>query len=249
MNGDGEPSDQCNIFAGVGSALLNQYDVVRSVIVDPKGPSKGDYRVIAALKSVNSSGGSNYFTAHPFYDNYDPKVQPKSLPGIDPGSATQDIATNWRFAESLRTGENPGYGELGYNGYSGNAQYYLTQTAAGGFVPLRKSAYAGPLVAGLKPPASGVPPYGPEAAPAVPVGTTGAFLADGTTPGDWDSGLGILEDGPYINKPDEGNVATLNSSAYAKAKGDQAPEYNRGYTAAGEKRAQRTRLTGKSRRR
>lgn len=50
--------------------------------------------------------------------------------------------------------------------------------------------------------------------PAVPRGLDGAFLnvaaGSGTElrPGDWDNGVGIIADGPYVRKPDEGNSST-----------------------------------------
>lgn len=46
--------------------------------------------------------------------------------------------------------------------------------------------------------------------PAVPRGLDGAFLtttASNQAPGDWDNGVGIIADGPYIRKPDEGNAS------------------------------------------
>ena len=103
--------------SGAGTGLIDRYDVVRSIIVDPLGPSKGDYRVIAALPKV----GPEYFTTHPFY-NYAGVEPPIS---IDPNPAQR--AYNWRFATSLRTGDNPGWGALGWYNYSGmtNQASYL----------------------------------------------------------------------------------------------------------------------------
>lgn len=53
--------------------------------------------------------------------------------------------------------------------------------------------------------------------PAVPRGLDGAFLTTTGTnvaPGDWDNGVGIIADGPYIRKPDEGNTASTSGSPY-----------------------------------
>ena len=46
--------------------------------------------------------------------------------------------------------------------------------------------------------------HNPFAIPAVSAKLNGAFMSNGA-PGDWDSGLAIMPDGPYFNKPDEGN--------------------------------------------
>ncbi|WP_050024879.1 Verru_Chthon cassette protein A [Verrucomicrobium sp. BvORR034] len=48
--------------------------------------------------------------------------------------------------------------------------------------------------------------YPDHAIPAVTRGVDGAFNKDGR-PGDWDTGIGGVEDGPYVNKPDEGTGA------------------------------------------
>ena len=46
--------------------------------------------------------------------------------------------------------------------------------------------------------------------PAVPSGLSGAFSANNpSVPGDWDNGMGIVMDGPYINKPDDGNQPNI----------------------------------------
>jgi uncharacterized protein (TIGR02600 family) len=48
--------------------------------------------------------------------------------------------------------------------------------------------------------------------PAVPSGLSGAFAANNASvPGDWDNGMGIVMDGPYINKPDDGNQKNIST--------------------------------------
>ena len=49
--------------------------------------------------------------------------------------------------------------------------------------------------------------YARDCWPSVSTGLNGAYKNDGR-PGDWDTGVGRIEDGPYINKPDEGNTRT-----------------------------------------
>ncbi|WP_232289552.1 Verru_Chthon cassette protein A [Verrucomicrobium spinosum] len=48
-------------------------------------------------------------------------------------------------------------------------------------------------------------PYWQDCQPAVPYQLDGAYNA-ANRPGDWDTGMGRIEDGPYINKPDDGGV-------------------------------------------
>ncbi len=62
---------------------------------------------------------------------------------------------------------------------------------------------SGRLVQGLDYKADGVP--------LAPANLDGAFAGGtgSTVPGDWDTGLALYSDGPYINKPDEGNVAAV----------------------------------------
>lgn len=71
---------------------------------------------------------------------------------------------------------------------------------------LRTSETGGKLVSAVT--------YQNEVTPAVPRGLDGANGPDG--PGDWDNGVGYLEDGPYVNKPDEGNIATGEGSYFGR---------------------------------
>lgn len=195
---DGQPSDPMAGGYGNINGLISKDDRVRSVVVDINGPSKGDYRLIAGLSDVAREN----FVEHPFYHVDQPGT---GLANIDPNPGGKAI--NWRYAHSLRTGMNPGWGTLGWYQYAGSTDPYLTPGY--GFVSFtRKSTYAGTLVANLPAPNAASPPYYPEAFPAVPIGLSGATLTgvdQRSYPGDWDTGNGQLEDGPYIGKPDEGS--------------------------------------------
>ncbi|RBP39133.1 uncharacterized protein (TIGR02600 family) [Roseimicrobium gellanilyticum] len=64
--------------------------------------------------------------------------------------------------------------------------------------------------------------YPAAATPAVTRGLNGAYRSDGR-PGDWDNGIGGIEDGPYVNKPDEGNGG-LPEGGYFSRGGEYASE-------------------------
>jgi uncharacterized protein (TIGR02600 family) len=57
--------------------------------------------------------------------------------------------------------------------------------------------------------------YPDHAIPAVTRGVNGALNKDGR-PGDWDTGIGGIEDGPYVNKPDEGTGALPLGGYYSR---------------------------------
>ncbi len=173
-------------------------DVVRSMRPDPNGPAKGDLRLYAALATVPES----YFTTSP---NYDSGTNPQQYP----------------ISHTLRDG--------GYAGSfsSGNSHYgwdttttgtVITPTATSASLPFAKmhcSQLAGNLVDSQylgKGTTSGINEYYDGFNPAVPYGLNGAFQTSGA-PGDWDNMTGSIEDGPYINKPDEGNSDTVSNLA------------------------------------
>lgn len=96
------------------------------------------------------------------------------------------------------------------------APVYATFVAASGrdgahmremmFPPFTTAQAAGPLIARLNNNVrQSIAPH-TDSVPAVPMGTMGAFNLDGR-PGDFDTGPGIIEDGPYINAPDFNNIA------------------------------------------
>ena len=199
------------------------------MIIDPSGPSKGDYRVIAGLRNVPAI----YFAPHPFYDYNKRNTAPASL--FDPSRSAAQADFNWRFAHSLKTGDNPGWGTVGWYDYTGSFGNNFLIPWVGG--QARKSAYTGSLVDTLKSVLpTRIPAYGASSFPAVPAGTLGAKLNQNGTSydGDWDTGQGALEDGPYINKPDEGNAAlafppasSSNQSNYARTNRDTSVYYSR----------------------
>ena len=88
---------------------------------------------------------------------------------------------------------------------------WTDKTQVGG---VKTSDTAGKLVAGIT--------YPDHCPPAVPRGMNGALNSKGR-PGDWDTGVGLIEDGPFINKPDEANVL-LEDGGYFQRGGEFAKE-------------------------
>ena len=175
------------------------------------------------------------FTTHPFFD-YSAAANGSAL---DPAPA--NAAFNRKFAHNLRSGFVTDYGAFGWYDYTGvtNTGDYADKasTPYGSAItttgtsrnPAHKTAYRGALVANLPTTNIPQPAYYRDAmpggfAPGLGVATypggmpTGAYLGGGTstTAGDWDTGFGMLEDGAYVNKPDEANGQVANTnSAYA----------------------------------
>jgi len=72
--------------------------------------------------------------------------------------------------------------------------------------PHRGAVMTGALVANTT--------HNPFAIPAVSAGLNGALMSSGA-PGDWDSGLAIMPDGAYFNKPDEGNNEATTAAVWS----------------------------------
>jgi len=143
------------ITGGINGLVDTANDRIRSVQLDPKGPTHGDIRLLAAQLNVPSS----YFA-----------VLDKT------GYATPTTP----MVHSLRMGSTGRWG------------YTITNSALGGSALITNTYISNyPVVA--------------------PRGMNGAFNAGGL--GDWDNGNGNLEDGAYINKPDDGNAISGNLSA------------------------------------
>ena len=143
--------------------IIQRGDIVRSLILNPNGPSKGDARLVAARRELFMPEATNWYCTHPDY-----------------GSSATPVAQLKPEAQSLRDGAFMLNGQFGSSG------------ADGGYQPTRSTA--GSLLANLR--------YADNAIPAVPVGMKGASpLNNGSTSlGDWESGEGLLEDGPFVSR-------------------------------------------------
>ncbi len=164
-------------------------DVVRSVEARYGGPARGDYRIFAGLRNVPAT----------FFEGHGEKDAKKGT-----SKDYFDTSTASRLVHSLTI-----------DGMSGNADtsnqngYYA---GAGGNGDTR-----GKLLAGVSYPD---PNRGNNVrnrkVPIVPRGLDSATMANGSTLGDWDTGLGAQPDGPYINPADQAsaNTSMVSSSLY-----------------------------------
>lgn len=103
-------------------------------------------------------------------------------------------STTVRHAQTLRTASGPVY----VNGKDTSGKSYTTKFGTLTTLPTGHD-------------------YDLDRSPDLPDTVSGVLRTDGQ-PGDWDTGLGNMSDGPYCGKPDEGNLAwrflNQNQSAY-----------------------------------
>jgi len=200
-------------------SLIQDGDIVRSVQATAGDPVRGDFRLIAGLAEVPAS----YFVPHPDYfatvNRYTDSRGTQTSPGAETQNAAWAAARLGRFATSLRSTSFRDY-QFGIgSGAPGSGNYEDRNNMNNGLgglqvlnvwgVRFRQSSastvagslggipQAGGLVAGIS--------YANNDTPVAAQGTTSALMTNGN-PGDWDSGSGFSPDGPYINKPDPGNL-------------------------------------------
>ncbi len=187
-------------------------DVVRGVEADATGPARGDFRVYAALSNVPS----NYYTPSPGYDS---AVPAGSTPtgGMQTYSNAQTLrdegvtndgglVASFGWDNSVPGGFYPHFPIFGGGSANSRNQQLISTFAAGTLIPKTSlAAYGGPTGQDS---VTGAQEYRSTVHPDVPVNLAQALIGN-TSPGDWDNMTGLLEDGPFINKPDEGNSATV----------------------------------------
>lgn len=179
-------------------------DTVRSVVTSATNPAKGDFRVMCALREITQ----DYYTKHADYD-----------------SPTMEEAQSLRHAGTAWTGH---YGR-------GFSQPYLTTSTAGRQHTWQMAGYV--ISSATKIDKSyGLlrdVPYWQDCQPATPYKLDGAYNAIGTgRPGDWDNGMGRIEDGPYINKPDDTGITGNTTARNGYFARDGFTEENTGRTYA-----------------
>jgi len=203
------------IAAGSGrDNLIREGDIVRSIEASADAPANGDLRLIAANINVPAT----YFKRHPNYTSAITRYTDsrKAENGVNqPWNVKWAAARLNRYATSLRSSSlrdyqygigsgalgtgnyetrdnknnGPGLNQWGVQDRQSNAS---TLAGSNGGIPS-----AGGLVAGVT--------YSQGDTPVAAHGTLAALMSNGK-PGDWDSGSGMIQDGPYINKPDPGNL-------------------------------------------
>ena len=159
-------------------------DTVRSVEARYGGNAHGDYRLFDGATSVPAS----YFEGHGLTD---------PAKGNSP-HLYADTALASRAVHSLTIGTpNPSTDDTSSsNGYYQGAgmprNNVPTTDPRGVLLPGGNYADSGYGIKDRK-----------RAVPVVPRGLQGAYLSDGITLGDWDTGIGLQPDGPYINPADQ----------------------------------------------
>lgn len=171
-------------------------DIVRSMEASISSPLFGDLRALSLFG--NTVDTSTLFGPHPFYKAFETAAPLTPRKANDPSGAVRNLTSdyNYRMAESLRSDENVYNGQFGtyvvanINNYINEGQLKGTFLTAGSFFPLQT------FLSYIQ----------RDAIPSVPTGLFGAYMKGASTmPGDWDAGLGVCSDGPYINLPDQGN--------------------------------------------
>ncbi|CAN5687392.1 hypothetical protein BH09VER1_BH09VER1_03680 [soil metagenome] len=183
-----------NKLAGPGGAWVTQFDTVRSL-----SAQDGDYRLVAGRHTIDSS--DNIFTP---------------LSGVDSVLADYSSAAV-RASHTLRESVGDPFNGAFRGFLVKNAPYWRATLAANN--DLLNPATDGNMVI-----ASGTSNGGGLATQCgdqdlryngVAVGKHGSFVDGTDVPGDWDNGFGDVQDGPYINRPDEGvAVSTVSANEH-----------------------------------
>ena len=173
---------QCMIGTSAGAvtppSVIRRGDVLRSVYIDPAGPSRGDTRVVAGLRTVPS----NFYTEFPNY------TSTTKLQACGAGVRFSAYRSSMAYQDTtINPGTNP---------YSWTNQLNHDN-----------SEFQGKLLS-LN--------YNARTYPSVPFGATPATLSTGSSPppGDWNTGVGSIFDGPYINLGDQGFAADSSAGYY-----------------------------------
>ncbi|PTY06083.1 hypothetical protein DB346_01570 [Verrucomicrobia bacterium LW23] len=147
----------------------------------------GDTRLVAARKTIDDTAMTTFFRQHPLYASTN-EMMAHCLQNTCGQTEWRGSMTATKTGGMLVALKGPYY-----DGYS-NTGYY--------------SVFGKNF--GLEYEGMGTAPFWSD----VPT-NQGVFVGgSGTIPGDWDNGLPFMKDGPYLNKPDEGDIYTTTDSPY-----------------------------------
>ncbi|XHR30629.1 MAG: Verru_Chthon cassette protein A [Chthoniobacteraceae bacterium] len=135
---------------------------------------------------------------------------------IGQGDIVKSVIPNTGDVRLLALNKVPSSAFVPYKDYQTTSRahgYGMVQNAS---ATMSQFLYSGATVGAL---VSGASYY---AAPIVPASLNGAVTSGGSV-GDWDNGIGTTQDGPYINKPDEGNIKTTLGQSYYVTYSDTQP--------------------------
>ncbi|MDR0534504.1 MAG: Verru_Chthon cassette protein A [Verrucomicrobiales bacterium] len=209
-------------------------DITRGIEADPLSPAKGDLRVYAVLDTVPE----NYFRPCRGYDDIVSDSSGLNLPsykytnvqslrdygadntysgyGYDNSSFSYAGDVTTTPANNFISGTYP---HFIYNSISAsdNIAYGLqiSAFADGVLIPRSELQTIDPNRKGWSS-IGNTGEYRASVPPACANGLTAA-LTSGNAPGDWDNMTGILEDGAFINKPDEGNSVTISTFTHLQS--------------------------------
>lgn len=183
-------------------------DVARGVEANPASPARGDFRVHAALSNVPAT----FFAPCPGYDSQvSGRQQYTNVQALRDGGLDGGGAGGFGYDALVPGGYFPHFAYDTAGSGNDRGSQLITSFTTGLLLPAASlAAYGGASGRGSN---LGDLEYRGSARPAVPQGLSGAYLAGGPYLGDWDNSTGLLGDGPFINKPDEGNSATVSDTS------------------------------------
>ncbi len=167
--------------------LIVDGDVVRSVEAEPNDQWRGDLRLLSVTGLGNASADDAELVAYEGTgeEGGTDKKWLWFFPKLE--TVKQRFEDERRAVHSLRSGA------------------YLTSQfdvfdKDGARTTMSSDDVSSELLAGFSSP--------PDLMPATPLGINKGALNLDARPGDWNNGPGLIEDGPYISKPDLGNLDT-----------------------------------------
>lgn len=188
--------------ANTPGSFIRRGDVVRSMVLDPLGPAKGDIRLLAGLADVPTS----FFAPSGGNDTYKNSTLLQAT-GATYRSGNQNERNSLIYGNIPTTLTNP-------HAWAPVNRRPIDE-ALGRLVDVKYLAGTSNIDSNrpLVPRAVG-PSVAPDDVSDKPIATRGKT----ENPGDWNTGVGAFYDGPYINSGEQGylnaEIGTYNSNMY-----------------------------------